>query len=771
MKKLLLILFAVEVCAATESMYNGMKYFGAPQDWISLRMEGFSAEELPCVYADGVRRKVFVRHEVPNLKGAHGPKGFPFINMGGGELTLKIRNWDGTGERIVGKQKVPQYWSYGQELAFVLDMKSVPSGAYVLTAEIPPHVTAANIFNPTNTGSGCIGLSMLYGRNAMRLAVFPNERPGEIFGVGNGMIHTEKWWLGSDIANTVEARDLAPVAVGDGDSYHNAIIGCPGCESMQIDALGPTNVVGINNPAAKLLDIFSPAGKQELKRRARETGERLGRSAGIAVLKTGNEAPQFNRGALCPTPAADASFREWCRLRFKGNLAALNRELKRNFASWDEIRQPIYIGTDAAATNKTGAAAVDWYANMGRVSDELVKYWRANENLEFAMEWYRWRTRASIMMYANFVKEAKRYDSKTLYGNNYCWPNFFAHLVLPTWRRMDVAMLDCQYICAFPRTLGSNSEMIEILEMTESAMRGKPIWGREIYVQPHYPEAMVALQNWAMVAHGMSVNLVFAWKPYSDHGNKVFKAGPRAWERPADAVPMWMLIDTDGTRLPAYNGVKRSSQEIAAFHKQYNALSLQRTPGRVAIYLSDETSMYTMLVTGDKPYQESRLCHTRDWLANELRLAGVRIEYFDDETLPQLNRRDFDILICPPMPRVTSNCAALIDAFAKQGGKVIRLEDKEPAFITDHPELPRSAWFKVAPGNDFARDVEVVVRTQKGTGKKFVFVLNRSAQSVSGSLAGSDFAPPTTLTDALTSSPAPTTLTLPPYGYRVLIKN
>ena len=31
------------------------------------------------------------------------------------------------------------------------------------------------------------------------------------------------------------------------------------------------------------------------------------------------------------------------------------------------------------------------------------------------------------------------------------------------------------------------------------------------------------------------------------------------------SVPMWMLMDTDGTRLPVYDAVKRSSAEIAAF--------------------------------------------------------------------------------------------------------------------------------------------------------------------------------------------------------------
>lgn len=751
--------------AAEETRYNGMKYFGAPQDWISVRLDGYPAEELPAVYADGTMRKVVVRHEVPNIRDVHGPKGFPFLLTDGGELTVRLRSWDGSLVRTLGTKKPPKYWSFGQEIGFPLDMKDVKPGAYVITAELPPHIREAGVFNPTNTGGGSIGLSMLYGRNAMRLAVFPNTEPGKIFGVGNGMVHNGLWWSGCTLANTLEARDLRPVLVGEGDVYHDAILGCPGTEGVFVDAQGPTNVPAMNNPAAKMLDIFSEPGRAELKRRAEAMGQRLGRNAGIAAVKLGNEAPQFNRGAVCPTAAADASFRAFCRSRYKGDLKALNAAWKKAFGGWGEVRQPIYA--DAGRTEeKSGAAAIDWYANMGRMGERLVKYLNAPENVEMAMDWYRWRTKESIRMYADYVAAAKAHDRKTIYSNNYCWPNFFAHLVLPTWRRMDGAMLDCMYVCAFPRTLGYNAEMIEILEMTESAMRGKPIIGREIYVQPHYPAEMVALQNWAMVAHGMRANLVFGWKPYSDHGQKVFKAGPRAWERKEDSVPMWMLIDTDGTRLPAYGGVKRSAEEIAAFHAKYDGLSIKRTRGRVAVYLSDETSMYTMLKTGDRPYLERTLCHTRDWLADELRLAGVRIEYLDDETIDELTRTNYDIVVIPPMPRVAPGPAAQLTAFEKAGGKVIRLEGKDPELISKHPELPRSAWFEPADGGK--RDVEVVVRTQAKTGRRFVFVLNRG-KAVKGALFGTDFAKSAEFTDALTGERSGRDLVLGDYGYRVLI--
>ena len=308
--------------------------------------------------------------------------------------------------------------------------------------------------------------------------------------------------------------------------------------------------------------------------------------------------------------------------------------------------------------------------------------------------------------------------------------------------------------------------MIEILEMAESVMKGRPVIGWEIYVQPRYPGEMAALQNWAMAAHGVTVNMVFAWKPYADCGQHVFKGGPRAWERKEGDCAMWFLIDTDGTRLPVYYGVKRSAEEIAAFHAKYDALSLKRTRGRTAIYVSDETSMYIMLKTGDEPYLEERLCHSRDRIASGLRLGGARIEYLDDETIGELVREDYDAVVLPPTPYITEESAAQLDAFEKAGGKVIRLDDWTKDFFEKHPEIPRSAYWEA---DDEGADVEVVVRTQEGTGTRFVFMLNRGGET-RGRLAGTDFTDGTAFTDALTGEAADNVFFLAPYCYRVLIQ-
>ena len=101
-----------------EVRFNGMKYFGAPGDWISVRLEGYDKEEMPAVYENCGVKKVIVRHEVPNIAGVNGPQGFPFLLHG--ELTVTLRSWDGGFERKLGSQKFVN-WIYGQEKFFPLD--------------------------------------------------------------------------------------------------------------------------------------------------------------------------------------------------------------------------------------------------------------------------------------------------------------------------------------------------------------------------------------------------------------------------------------------------------------------------------------------------------------------------------------------------------------------------------------------------------------------------------------------------------------------------
>ena len=124
--------------------------------------------------------------------------------------------------------------------------------------------------------------------------------------------------------------------------------------------------------------------------------------------------------------------------------------------------------------------------------------------------------------------------------------------------------------------------------------------------------------------------------------------------------------------------------------------------------------------------------------------------------------------------------------FEKEGGKIIRLEDGwEEDFFTKHPEVARRAWwtsekdtlgetFPTDIGKDrtaWYKDVEVVVRNQKGTNRKFVFVLNRRDLAARGTLTGPDFPKGTTFVNALTGEKTGVTFDLPGYGYRILIQD
>ena len=217
--------------------------------------------------------------------------------------------------------------------------------------------------------------------------------------------------------------------------------------------------------------------------------------------------------------------------------------------------------------------------------------------------------------------------------------------------------------------------MLDILEMTESVVPGKPILGNEVYVQPSYDPDYPALQNWGMVAHGMSNILTFGWKKYSDHGYKVFfdeeKKQPvtRYWERP-DSIPCWMLFDTDGTKLPVYDSVAKSSREIANFHKKYNFWSAKRLSSRIGWYLANDSSELVVPISANRPW-DNPIITSRVTLSAALRVNGVTMNYLDDADLRRMTSDNFDTIIAPPAPVLSDEAAAALAAFARAGGRLI----------------------------------------------------------------------------------------------------
>ena len=734
-----------------------------------------------------------------------------------GTLRVFVDPWNRAGRTLALEDRI-EGWKPLEERAVELDIGSLPPDGYVAIASLEPHVDGDGVFDTTKTGWGICGWSQLPKRNGMRFCVFGKDSPHDLFGVGNGMIGHDGWWAGNTMENAVRGKSVHPVLLGEADPFKAAIIGAPNIRDTGLGGGGGPMNPEANNPVApNLVNAYSPAGRNLLRERAIAFGKEVADDPSVAGAKLENEGFFVNNGKFCPDKWADADFRAWVFSRYQGDLARLNAAWKTDIANWEQVVQPISSITNGTIT-KTGGAALDWTASMGLMTKDAQD--RLANMPAYSLDWFRWRAYSVIRLYDNFIRDAHTVDGKTLYGNNYPWPNYFTHIIWPQWRTHDVVMLDLQYVCGFPRTLGTNEEMIDILEQAESITRGKhPIWGREIYFQPNYPGEVAALQNWAMVAHGMSVPMTFAWRPYADYKREIFKTGTKAWLRD-DAPPMWLLIDVDGSCVSGYAPNVRSTDEIAAFHRKYDGHSLRRITGDVALYLSTEESAYIMFETMDRPYN-SPDARNRTAIAAALRYAGVRIEYFDDSTLGEVMPDKFPVLIAPGEKVVSDETVALLKRYAERGGSLIAFNDfnsldvnlnprsnpgtagwigdvrrrtfigkceRKPyntaeydrtlsQLLADNPCIPRHAWWeneeprrggeeKMLPGEG-RPIVEVVVREQSRTGLRFAFILNKGGNG-RGRLCGEDFAG-VRLTDALTGKVVPPTFDIQALGYRVLV--
>ena len=734
-----------------------------------------------------------------------------------GETRLRVARWDGTlllsyaccldeGAVLPPAPVGPPpsrrgaEWKEGEVRRFSLPTADLDPDGYLLTVEADGKALSA----PRTFG------------------LFAPYEPRGLFGIGNGMIC--EYWTGHYLCgptNAFEARDLNPVAIGKADPFEAAIVGAPQNVHCGVDYPSPSKEPDVNIPGGKHIHCHSPAGREELRRRARAFGERAARNPQWATAKLMNEQFYLNQGDFCPDKWADADFRAWLQERYGGDLARLNAAWGMTLASWDEAAQPVSAAGGAGQIEKTGGEAIDWMAAMGKFTDESKAVVRRNPAQ--SLDWFRWRAWSVNRVYADYVAEAKRAapGANVLFGNNYPWPNYFAHIIWPQWRWQDVIELDLQYVCGFEKTLGNNEEMIDILEAAESIGKrfGKPIWGREVYYQPRYPGEVAALQNWAMAAHGMDVALVFAWKPYADWGREIFRTGTNSWEKP-ESPPMWFMIDTDGTRLPGYHAAKRSAAEIAALHGRIDMRKLRRIPGETALYWSTETSAYIMYETFDRPYA-SPLARARPDITAGLRYRGARVEFLDDDMLGELTPARFPVCVVPPAPVVSDAALATLRAYAEHGGRLVlfapfntldvnlhakgdtggaagwkgdvRLVGDFPVRYNPCPHdtetyarwfdgfvrdagIPRNAWWendapyeageeKLRPGEG-RPVVEVVVRRHAATGRRYAFVLNKGGAGA-GRLCGPDFEG-VTFVDALTGEPVETHFILPAFGYRVL---
>lgn len=641
-----------------------------PGEWLEITVDDFTPESLPRWYADGGEgKKAGVRTlSVTNRSGE------PLS----GTLNLYLDHWERGGKTLFSSLQL-NCLEPGKSISVPFEPGKLSGDGYVVLAELIQNgkpVVSREIFNPKNTACGNIGEHMLSGYNGLRFGIFPPVTPAKTFGVGNGMIAQGQWWGGVAHDNLLLARQANLVGLGPMSSaldddvlFSSAIAGAQRFEGIWVDT--ESKNPALNNPGTRnALDIFNPDSKRELKERANKVGQILASGPGINGLKLRNESTYFNGGRICPTLAADAAFRDWCRKRY-GTLDVLNGHWGTSYHDWNQVEQIVSarMAKQPREEEKQGAAAIDWFANLGRLGDDAVTLMKQNPGR--AMDWNRWRTAATLELFGDCIDEIRKYDRETLVGNNFCWPNFWPQVTMPFFRKSENAMLDVQYAAGNGSDLGNSDEMLDSLEMAESTVPGKPIWGIEVYIQPSFPAEFPALQNWGMVAHGMTNNLVFAWKPYSDHGPKEFASGPGAWKRP-DAHPMWMLIDTDGTKLPLWYNNLKSAEEIAAFHKKYDGFSLKRLKSRTGWYLSYDTNEFVVMMTANRPYN-SNLVHSRIVTAAQLRMNGVTLNYLDDDCLSSMTTQNYDTILMPPSPVMSDAAAGRLAEFVKDGGTLVLL--------------------------------------------------------------------------------------------------
>ena len=157
---------------------------------------------------------------------------------------------------------------------------------------------------------------------------------------------TGSWFGGWPLAQFAAARPEGFVCgrgrcASDDTAYLFAAAGVPlhRMESQRLEHGAPAGAP-FEVPGEKGgIDLWNPQGMALVKANAAEVGKANAQNPLIVSYQMDNERRfPFSHG-LCPTAAADASFRQWCRKQH-GELATLNRRWGTAYKSWDEVEQP-----------------------------------------------------------------------------------------------------------------------------------------------------------------------------------------------------------------------------------------------------------------------------------------------------------------------------------------------------------------------------------------------------------------------------------------------
>ena len=215
---------------------------------VTVRMGPFPEDETPAFTHDAVVEVV-----VSNASG----------RAISGEARIRVERWDGKAAILAAAVPnaaedggSPTFFP-GEVRSFSLPTTDLASDGYVLTVE----ADGKPLSEPRTFG------------------LFASYEPRGLFGIGNGMVC--EYWPGHVLCgatNAFEARDLNPVAIGKADAFEVAIVGAPQNVHCGVDYPSPSKEPDVNTRNGKHLHFFTPAGREELRRRARAFGERAARN-------------------------------------------------------------------------------------------------------------------------------------------------------------------------------------------------------------------------------------------------------------------------------------------------------------------------------------------------------------------------------------------------------------------------------------------------------------------------------------------------------------
>ena len=521
--------------------------------------------------------------------------------------------------------------------------------------------------------------NMLHSNSVARFVVVPRVEPRKIFGIGN----TTQVKIGAqnpasylDLHRQMRQVGMACVrgGVDDDETFMLAVAGgIPVYAQTTFDTVPPA-LNEFNNPCnPSRIDVYSKEGQKHLQKTGEECGRFLAANPLVAGIQLANEQYWVNGGTPCPTKAADEHFRAWCKKRY-GSIEKVNKLWGTDYKVWADVDQVISVAfyKNLLAKTKDPLYFGGFFWGNSWPNEAVKELQRMPAK---AMDWLRWRTETGVWSYKFFADAAKKHDSRTLYSTDLPLANFFKQFFIPFVRAMDAAMLNVRYTSGYPNSFGVPHECMDSLELAESIAveQGKPFWGIEVYHQPTWPAESAALQNWGLIAHGMSVPMIFSWQPMSDKGNpqEILE-----WEKRADRISndpfdraCWYMIDADGAHLPAYDTYVRSLREVSRYHQKYDGNSIRRHPTDIAYYVSNDSSEYDTLMTAATPWGAvgQRACFNLIYL---LRLAGITANYVDDLTLPDRLEK-YRVVIVPYAKVLSQEAAVKLARFAKAGGRVV----------------------------------------------------------------------------------------------------